>query len=222
MTPAPDDYVAHVRPVGTGGIDEIIERMIQRGSTVTRADIVGVLEEYHATIEEMLLDGMNVTTPLANFSVSIRGVFNGADDRFDPARHRLRAVVRAGARLRKALQERGQAVKEDAVKPAPNPVDYIDLISGERNSTLTPGGMGRIIGNRLKFDPTDPQQGIFFIAEDGTEWRVATVGRNVPGELLFLVPDDLTAGAYRLEVRTIFRGRRHVRKGMLDATLVVS
>ena len=217
----PDDYMARIRHVGIARIETIIERMIQRGSTVTRADIVGVLEDYYAAIESLLLEGMSVTTPLDHFSLSVKGIFRGADDTFDPSRHRLHAALIAGPRLRKTLQERGEMTKEEMVRPAPNPVDYLDLNSGERNGTLTPGGMGRIIGHRLKFDPADPQQGIFFIASDGTETRVSIVGKNKPGELLFLVPEGLTAGAYRLEVRVLPKWRRDMHTGALEATLTV-
>ena len=222
LTTDPDDYMARVQPVGTVGMEEIIARMIQQGSTVTRADIVSVLEDYHTAIENLVLEGMNVNTPLANFSVSIKGVFQGATDGFDPSRHQLYAVVLAGTLLRKALRERGQAVKQEAVKPAPSLLDYVDLNSGERNGPLTPGGMGQIIGHRLKFDPDDTAQGIFFIAEDGTETRVSVVGRNKPGELMFLVPDGLASGEYRLEVRAVSRGSHDIRTGALEATLTVA
>ena len=217
----PDDYMARIRHVGIARMKTIIERMIQRGSTVTRADIVSVLENYYATIESLLLEGMSVTTPLDHFSLSVKGIFRGADDTFDPARHRLHATIIAGPRLRKALREGGEMVKEEMIKPTPNPVDYVDLNSGERNGTLTPGGMGRLIGHRLKFDPADPQQGIFFIAADGTERRVSVVGKNKPGELLFLVPEELTAGAYRLEVRVRPKWSRDMHTGALEAALIV-
>ena len=217
----PDDYMARVRHVGIARMETIIERMIQRGSTITRPDIVSVLEDYYAVIESLLLEGMSVTTPLDHFSLSVKGIFRGADDTFDPARHRLHATIVAGPRLRKALQEGGEMVKEEMVKPYPNLVDYLDLNSGERNGILTPGGMGRIIGHRLKFDPADPQQGIFFIAADGTETRVSVVGKNKPRELIFLVPEGLTAGEYRLEVRVLSRGKRERYSGTLEATLGV-
>ncbi len=222
LTTDPDDYMARVQPVGAADLEAIIERMIQQGSTVTRADIVSVLEDYHTAIENLLLEGQNVNTPLANFSVSIKGVFQGLTDSFDPARHRLNAVVTPGPRLRKALRERGQVVKQEAVKAAPHPVDYIDLNSGERNGILTPGGMGEVLGHRLKFDPSDPAQGIFFIAEDGTETRVTVVGRNKPGDLMFLVPASLAAGEYTLEVRAIFRKTTDLRVGRLDEVLTVA
>ena len=82
--------------------------------------------------------------------------------------------------------------------------------------------MGQIIGHRLKFDPADPQQGIFFIASDDSETRVAIVGKNKPGELIFLVPDGLASGEYLLEVRAIPRGSHDLRTGALKATLTVA
>ncbi len=52
--------------------------------------------------------------------------------------------------------------------------------------------------------------------------RVAIVGKNRPGELLFLVPDGLASGEYRLKVRAILKGGTEVRHGRLDAVLTVA
>ncbi len=76
-----------------------------------------------------------------------------------------------GKRFRKAIRERAQATKQEAVRPRPNPLEYTDVNSGERNSVLTPGGMGRVVGHRFKFDPADANQGIFFVAEGGGALR---------------------------------------------------
>ncbi|MEZ4641168.1 MAG: DNA-binding domain-containing protein [Chloroflexota bacterium] len=66
--------MAMVQPIGAADLDAIIERMIQQGSTVTKADTVSVLEDYFTTIENMLLEGMNVNTPMANLEPALRGV----------------------------------------------------------------------------------------------------------------------------------------------------
>jgi hypothetical protein len=47
------------------------------------------------------------------------------------------------------------------------------------------------------------------------------VGRNKPAELMFLIPEELLAGDYTLEVRAGF-GEDDVRSGALDAPLTVS
>ena len=222
LTSDPSDYMAMVQPTGTAEMEAIIERMIQQGSTVVKADILSVLEDYHSAIENMVLEGMNVNTPSANFGASVKGVFDGQADSFDPSRHQLKGIVSPGKRFRKAIKERGQATKQEAVKPMPNLLEYTDLNSGERNSVLTPGGMGQVVGHRLKFDGSDADQGIYFVAEGGGATKVDVVGRNKPGEVMFIVPAGLASGDYTLEVRATIHGGEDVRTGALGATLTVS
>lgn len=89
-----------------------------------------------------------------------------------------------GKRYRKAVREQAQAAKQEAVKPKPNPLEYTpstgsgrcDINSGERNSVLIPGGMGQVVGHRLKFDPADANQGVFFVAEGGGATKAVVVG----------------------------------------------
>ena len=108
--------------------------------------------------------------------------YDGQADGYDPSRHQIAPKVTAGKRYRKAIKEQAQAAKQEAVKP--KPLEYTDINTGERNSVLSPGGMGQVIGHRLKFDPADPEQGFFFMAPDGSSSaRVDVVGKNKPGEL---------------------------------------
>jgi hypothetical protein len=77
--------------------------MIEQGSTVVKADILSVLEDYHSAIENMVLEGMNVNTPGANYSVSIKGIFDGQADTYDPSRHQVSPSTNPGRRFRKAI-----------------------------------------------------------------------------------------------------------------------
>ena len=106
--------------------------------------------------------------------------------------------------------------------PRPNPVEFTDVNTGERDSLLTPGGMAQVVGHRLKFDPADAAQGISFVAEDGAETKVDVVGRNKPADLMFIVPQSLAPGDYTLEVRAVTHGSDEVRSGALDAVLTVA
>jgi len=51
--------------------------------------------------------------------------------------------------------------------------------------------------------------------------RVSTIGRNSASELIFMVPADLSAGHYDLEVRAPF-GQEEVRSGRLYALIAVA
>ncbi|MGD8782651.1 MAG: DUF4469 domain-containing protein [Ignavibacteria bacterium] len=46
--------------------------------------------------------------------------------------------------------------------------------------TLTPGGMAQILGHRLKVNPEVEEEGIYFIKDDNTEFKVTIIGRNKP------------------------------------------
>ena len=218
----PDAHVASVCPGQPAGMEDVLERIAEHDSTVSRPDVLCVLEDFFLAIERLLLEGRNVNTPLASFRVSIRGQFGDVDDVFDPTRHQVVPTVSAGPRLRKAVASRANVQKQEAAeKPLPKPTRYVDIHTGARNSALTSGGMGRVIGYRLSFDPADAQQGLFFIAADNSATRVEIVGRNKPGELLFTVP-VLAPGDYTLEVRAIFNETLQVRSGRLEAALTVA
>lgn len=220
LTSDPDDYMAMVQPANTADLDIVVDRMMQQGSTVTRADVVSTLEDFFSAVENILLEGTNVVTPVANFSVSIKGVFNGRTDTYDSNRHHVTPTISSGKRLRRTIASRAQPLKQEAIKPRPNPLDYIDFVSNTRNTTLTPGGMGQIIGHRLKFDATDANQGIFLVDNNTTATRITTIGRNMPAELMFMIPTGLTPGDYTLEVRAIFANE--IRLGVLPTTLTAA
>jgi hypothetical protein len=80
--------------------------------------------------------------------------------------------------------------------------------------------MGQITGYRLKFDPADPEQGIFFAA-GGSATRVEQTGKNSPSELMFLIPAELAPGEYRPELRSALHNGR-LFTGILEELLTVA
>lgn len=217
-----EEYAALVRPAYTADIDYVVECMTQQGCALSKAATLGVLEMFVSTIERLVLEGVNVTTPLVNVHASITGTFKGSDDHFDRRRHRIEPRVTPGRRLRRTVRTYARAQKVSGNgRPQPCPLTYHDLESGKRNSVLTPGGLGRVVGARLKFDDGDPQQGIFLVAADRSATRVEQVAENRPRQLLFLVP-PLPAGDYTLQVRARAEDSPDVRSGQVWATLTVS
>jgi hypothetical protein len=69
-----------------------------------------------------------------------------------------------------------------------------------------------LTGRRLKFDAGDPEQGVFFIADDGTAHQVEMMLKNLPTESIFIIP-TLPAGNYTLEVPAILPGNTQLRSG---------
>ena len=217
LTEDPHDHMALVQDQRTRTLDDIVERMVKRGSTVTKADILSVLEDFQQTIVELVVDGDSINTDLFRITASISGVFANAKDSFDSSRHQINLNVYAGWLIQQIIS-RLTVEQVEAVTPRPSLKILRDITTGSINESLTPGGPAELDGDRLKFDPEDPGQGIFLIS-NGTETRAETIIRNMPGNLIFMVPDDIVAGEYQIEVRAAARDSDNIRKGSLDATL---
>jgi hypothetical protein len=202
LTQEENDYMAYVMSARQVDLNQVIERIIEHGSTVNKADIVSVFTDFQDTLQSLLAEGAFITTPFANFSSSIRGVFMGAVDDYDSARHQITVNLNAGAELRRFMRENVSAQKQEPTFTGPKPLQFIDSNTGENNSVVTAGGLGILIGNRLNFDQSDPKQGIYFVSEDGQEFRVEVVGHNRPSNLSFIIPGEITSGDYQLFVRS--------------------
>ena len=109
---------------------------------------------------------------------------------------------------------------ELAGKTHPELLEYIDWNSGLHDHILTPGGLGQIIGQHLKFDASQIDQGVFFVTPDGSFHQTGVVSNNTDGGLTVLVPISLTPGHYTLEVRTNL-AQGSLSRGSLETPLTV-
>ena len=92
--------------------------------------------------------------------------------------------------------------QEEGVSTDPYITEVKDVVSGKTNDILTKGGVVQLVGARLKFDAKDAAQGIFFVPETGEAVRSAVIAENKPARLMAIIPADLAAGTYYIEVRT--------------------
>jgi hypothetical protein len=208
LTDDPDDYMGIVQDQQSYTIEDIIDIMIGRGSTVTKAEALSVIEEYEAAIEQILARGGSVNTSLFRTKDSIAGVFTDKFDTFDPSRHYIRRNLIPGHRIGGSTVEMPvEKVSANQIRPV---LEYFrDFTSGTKSETLTPGGTAEIRGSHLKIDPEDPDQGIYFLGSDDAEHKVELIMRNMPAHLMFEVPAALTSGEYEVEVRNQQRGTHH-------------
>ncbi|GMO45467.1 MAG: hypothetical protein Pg6C_07490 [Treponemataceae bacterium] len=84
---------------------------------------------------------------------------------------------------------------------------YIDEIAdahtGALNSAVTPGGMVRVTGHKIKAEGGKPEVGVWFVNKaDGARVKVAeNLGLNRAAEVMAQAP-ALAAGTYALEIVT--------------------
>lgn len=211
LTPDPDDCMAQVQDVRSYTQDEIIDLMMRRGTTLTKADVTAVLQVYTEVVGELTADGCAVNTPLFNTSFSVAGVFTSMSDSFDKARHTVSVNVNAGAVLREAVRS-VRTEKTEGNSTDPYITEAADVVSGAVNTTLTAGGILRLTGSRLKFDASDETQGVFLVPESGDVVRCAIVAENKPARVMVMVPAGIAPGVYYAEVRSRFMGNSQAGK----------
>ena len=214
LTPEPDDCMAQVQDVRSYSQDEVIDLMMRRGTTLTRADVAAVLQVYTEVVGELTADGSAVNTPLFNTSFGVSGVFTSMSDSFDKARHTVSVNINAGTALREAVKS-VKTEKTEGANTDPYITEAADVVSGAVNSTLTAGGILRLTGSRLKFNASDAAQGVFLVPENGGEAvRCGVVAENKPARVTVMIPADIAGGTYYAEVRTKLLGNAKSTKSL--------
>jgi hypothetical protein len=223
LTPDPNDRsaVTYVNQVHT--LDDLIDQIVSRGSTVTRAEVLSVFEKLCLAVEQSVKEGNAVNTPLFMITPSIKGRFDTNADSFDGNRHEIRLRMKPGRRLKEAAQHI-RVEKKTGGKQRPMPQYFYNSATQTYDDVITPAQGGSIRGVKLKFDEHEPEQGIFFInTSNGSIIRVnGGLIRNMPRELIFIIPAAIPPGTYKLEVSTVFRSSKKLRSGALPHTLVVT
>lgn len=224
LTDALDDYMAQVTNVRVYTNEEIAERMLKRGTLLTKVDILATMEGYQTEVADIVEEGSGINTPLFNVYPAIAGTFEGAADNFDSSRHRVKANVNAGVLLRDATK-RVKPQKVQVADPIPYIVEVKDIVSGSVNDGLTPAGILQLRGSRLKFIQENPDNGVFLIPETGTEIQLTIIAENKPARIMAMLPADLAAGTYFIEIRTTYassgRETKNLKKGRYIKSLMV-
>ena len=211
LTADPDDCMAQVVDARSYSQEDIAQEMIKRGSSLTAADIAAYQKLEAEVYADIIANGGNVNTPLISTSFSITGVFANQTDSFDKTRHAIKLNVNAGSALREAAAK-ATAQKVEAASTDPYITSVTDKVSGD-SAAIKAGSVMELTGARLKFDASDEEQGVFLLTSSG-EVRCATVIENKPARLLVLLPADISAGEFSVEVRTRLGSDRNPRKNV--------
>jgi hypothetical protein len=205
LTNCADDYQAQVHNRTSYNKEEVIDLMLQRGTLTTKTDLLAVINNLEETVKYIVENGGTVNMPLFNTGFAISGVFTGATDVFDPARHRAHITFRPGALLR-ASEKSLKLTKVNVALPQPEVLEVKDSISGSVDDKLTSGGVAEIVGVNIKISGKNPSCGIYLVAEDGAmEAKVNTIVANKPSTLTVVLPALVPGNKYRLKIVTQYQ-----------------
>jgi len=216
LTAQPDDYSARPQDLKSHNLESIISQMLEKGSTVTRADILAVLNNFFEVTETITANGEIINTELFKTNFSITGVFNGAADTFDKNRHAIKVNTNAGKVLKDALAKI-QAEKITVTEAIPYILEVKDSVSGSVNDQITSAGVLEITGSLLKIEGSNSNNGVRLTAGDGTKHKIRTLIDNKPSRLFVILP-KLKAGEYTLQVTSQYGGGNSMLKNPRTGT----
>ncbi|RUT79806.1 DNA-binding domain-containing protein [Ancylomarina longa] len=210
-------------PFTMGKMDrkELIKECAKEGSGITVPEAESMLSRLETVIGESLQKGFTINTPLFNIQPSIKGVFTGWHDVFDPQKHQIQFSISAGVLLKNYAQES----KLHKIPPQKSVVNIINIKNHSENSTaqnIKKGSILEVNGQKLKYDITDSAQGIFLVGDDGIETKIRIVIKNTGGCQIFQIPLSLKVGNYILQIKTLPARYKTIKLGVYDETLRIT
>ncbi len=216
-----ESHKAVIIPHRVHDLQSIISQMLRRGTTLAEADILASLHLFFEVVVQEIKEGNHVNLPIVNIKPGIAGEFANALDKFDVSRHRLKTTTSSGILLKKSIKN--IPVKK-VNKPLTIPIlsAFADMQSQTINKSITPNGIGKIVGNHLKFNDTNPIEGVFFINDNNDTFQAIIFATQHPRKLIFSIPEAMPSGNYTVVVKKAFgKTISTLREGILPFTLKV-
>jgi hypothetical protein len=196
-------YVARTNSERTLSIDEICETMKRRGGyTGSVADLKEHVYLFNDEVGYQLCDGYAINMGYFSIHPNVGGVFDDKREGVTPDKHPIGFKFR----VRNALRELAKHIEvfvEGAAETGAFIDEFHDNVSDTINEKATPGGIFSIVGGKVKIVGDPDETGVYFVAEDGTEVKVAgRLEENEPSRILGIIPELPSDNEWTLEVRT--------------------
>ena len=206
ITERKDDRFGRVVKMKSLNEDDLINIAVQRRTDLSPTSLKSTMELLKDIAREQIANGASVAFGLGYFSVGVNGVFFGDDPGWNSKEHSLTVKVTPTAELRNTVRNASVRLRGDA--PVGTAISkVIDVVTGEINTLLTPGGAINIIGSRIKIAGESASNGISLLNQtsgDETKIPMSAIAINEPSKLVFVLPAGITPGDYKIRITTQF------------------
>lgn len=197
----------------------LIDIMAGGRTTLSKPDIGASMQLFSEELERLLAEGRTVKTLIGSFYPCASGTMQSLDESFLPRdagnNHEVRIHFRPERSFEEAVRLDLRIVREEKPDYSSPSIRTVRAAGGDEGASVQPGGIVQIHGLRLRFDPKDPKQGVFFEDSGGAQTRSPSYPMILPSTLLAAVPEGLAPGAYALVVRAAVNGK-DVREDRLE------
>ncbi len=205
--------------------DRFVELMAKVSRSLSKGEILAALQLFKDSLVLQLTEGRSIKTIIGNFYVCASGTMDSLDESFLPNdpnnNHELRIHFRAEKAFEQSVIDNLVVVREDTVDLSrPNIRTVVPAGEGD-GAAIHAKGMVEVHGLRLRFDPKQEGQGVFFISDAGAAVRSTLYPRIMPSSVIAGVPESLPAGIYAVAIRAAPNGK-DVHESRLEGIVIAS
>ena len=173
---------------------------IAYGSSITVADVKAVFENIERICIDNLSQGRSINLGFCSLRPQVKGNFKEEKEVFSKKKHWIEISLAPNIALGKKVTKDAKVVRVNRDKPQPIMLS-IENHSNEKN-TIEIGDLISLTGERLAFEKTDLDLGLFFLKKD-TEIRVTEYSLVMNKKISFKVPKEVSKGnTYKLILKT--------------------
>ncbi|WP_028974640.1 DNA-binding domain-containing protein [Spirochaeta cellobiosiphila] len=191
-------YVARVIAKDSLSQEDILNIMASKNTTVSRQDIMVVLDLLTEVIKAELLVGNRINMDLFKASTSIGGGFPEENSEFDPDEHKVRVNLNPSKELKSYILKGASFQKCHPNQKYPKINLIYNFEANNYGPDYSPGQVIELQGR--SFDLSDDVQLVLTNETDGSYWDITKVLRRTPTIILCTLPQDLPLGNYHLSL----------------------
>ena len=213
-------YYGRVINRGSFDIETIASDLVVAGSRRSKTQIIEDWHETCAAIIDRLINGCTVEAEYFNFSLQIKGLFEGQGDKYQKGRNSIELRTRPSEKLKQILADLDCKIAQGNTH-RPLITSVYDAVSKTEDRVLTQGGFAEIRGDNIRLYGTDESVGVYFVPEDTGLDTIKLSEREIvsshPGTLRCILPDSLVKGGrYRVRIVTQYMRTTKARKEPLS------
>lgn len=205
--------------------DKFIDLMAKVSRSLSKGEILAALQLFKDSLVMQLTEGRSVKTILGSFYVCASGTMDSLEESFLPNdpdnNHELRIHFRAEKSFEQAVIDNVVVVREETVDLSRPNIRTVVLAGESDGAAIHAKSIVELHGLRLRFDPKQQSQGVFFINQAGEAARSSVYPRIMPSLVLAGVPDNLAPGTYAVAIRAAVNGK-DVHESRLEGIVVAS
>ncbi|MBQ8529831.1 MAG: DUF4469 domain-containing protein [Parabacteroides sp.] len=188
----------------TINLEGVINTIVAERSELRKETLRSVAYQLIHKMQELLIDGHAVSTPLGTLTPTVKGMWNG--NRLSPS---ARAENTASLNYTMSLELK-EAFSNPLFKLGRTPVSgpriysFKNLNTGEKNEALTPGCYVMVQGRHLLMNGDLPERGLYLLnretGEQAAYFPPNSFMLNSRSQIMIQLPKDIPAGEYTLQV----------------------